>query len=56
MIKGHGNNPYEIKNPIKIDFSSNIAFNNKSAAIFNHIKEEISCLGNYPDPEATELK
>lgn len=45
MIKGHGNNPYEIKTPIKIDFSSNIAFNNKSATIFNHLKRRFPALG-----------
>ena len=56
MIKGHGNNPYETKYRICIDFSSNIAFNSKRELITEHIIEEIGFIHNYPDPEATELR
>ncbi len=56
MINGHGNNIYQYENgKIKIDFSSNIAFNNKANIILEYLQEELSCIKNYPDPNASKL-
>ena len=56
MIKGHGNNIYDYKSKIKIDFSSNIAFNSQSDKVIEHLRERMYLVNNYPDPEALELK
>ncbi len=56
MITGHGNNIYQFgESQIEVDFSSNIAFNNHSAEIYQHLRERIETIGNYPDPEAKRL-
>lgn len=56
MISGHGNNLYHFKQgSIQADFSSNIAFNNKSSQILAYLRGQMDCLQNYPDPEAMEL-
>ncbi len=56
MIVGHGNNIHQFgESKIEADFSSNIAFNNHSAQINQHLCERISSIENYPDPEAREL-
>ncbi len=57
MIQGHGNNLYHYpKEQIRADFSSNIAFNNKSARIMEHLQTQLPLIANYPDPEATQLR
>ncbi len=56
MINGHGNNIYQYdKGQIKIDFSSNVAYNNKSQIIVDYLKNEFDCIKNYPDPNALYL-
>ncbi len=56
MINGHGNNIYQYdRKKIKIDFSSNVAYNNKSDLILEYLKNELDCIKNYPDPNATKL-
>ncbi len=56
MINGHGNNIYQYtKGQIKIDFSSNVAYNNKADIILDYLKNESDCIKNYPDPNATKL-
>ncbi len=56
MINGHGNNLYSFeKGKIKYDFSSNIAFNNKSDDIINHLKATLNSIKNYPHPSAVNL-
>lgn len=55
MIKGHGNNIYEYENLIRHDFSSNVAFNNKSAELVEFLKAKVGSVRNYPDPEAKAL-
>ncbi len=56
MIKGHGNNLYHFdKGAIHADFSSNIAFNNKSQQIIEHLRGQLELIQNYPDPETCEL-
>ncbi|MFI3288690.1 MAG: aminotransferase class I/II-fold pyridoxal phosphate-dependent enzyme [Rikenellaceae bacterium] len=56
MIVGHGNNIYQFGDSrIEVDFSSNIAFNNHSAEIYEHLREGIEAIGDYPDPEAKSL-
>lgn len=56
MITGHGNNIYQFgESQIEVDFSSNIAFNNHSTEIYEHLRERIETIGNYPDPEAIRL-
>ncbi len=56
MINGHGNNIYQFgAKKIEIDFSSNIAFNNRSESIYSYLKGVIDTIGDYPDPEAREL-
>ncbi|MFI3322121.1 MAG: aminotransferase class I/II-fold pyridoxal phosphate-dependent enzyme [Rikenellaceae bacterium] len=56
MINGHGNNIYQYKKgKIKIDFSSNIAFNNHSDTVLGYISNFMSVLKNYPDPNTVKL-
>ncbi len=56
MINGHGNNIYMYDpEAIEFDFSSNIAYNNHSRAILDHLKESVDVVCNYPDPEARRL-
>lgn len=55
MINGHGNNIYEYGNSIKADFSSNIAFNHKSDILIEYLHSKLSCINNYPDPNAKVL-
>ncbi len=51
MINGHGNNLYSYKEGvIKLDFSSNIAFNNKSDLIIEQLRGNLNSIKNYPDP------
>lgn len=50
MIEGHGNDRYRYEGRIKIDFSSNIAYNNHSKLIIEHLKERLHAIENYPDP------
>ncbi len=57
MIHGHGNNLYHFdKGAIRADFSSNIAFNNKSRRIMEHLRDKLELIQNYPDPETRELR
>lgn len=56
MIQGHGNNLYHFgQGAIRADFSSNIAFNNKSEHIMAHLRDKLALIQNYPDPEMREL-
>ncbi len=56
MINGHGNNIYQYdKGQIKIDFSSNVAYNNNSQIIVDYLKSELDCIKNYPDPSTRNL-
>ncbi len=56
MIQGHGNDKYNYGDKIEIDFSSNIAFNNHSEQIIEHLKGSLSSIENYPDPSALALR
>ncbi|MFI3327972.1 MAG: histidinol-phosphate transaminase [Rikenellaceae bacterium] len=56
MINGHGNNIYQYGvGAIEHDFSSNIAFNNLSQPILEHLGRSIDVIRNYPDPQARAL-
>lgn len=55
MINGHGNNLQDYGDKIRIDFSSNIAFNHRAHLIQSHLKECLHLITNYPDPNAKEL-
>ena len=55
MIEGHGNDRYNYGDKIEIDFSSNIAFNNRSELIIDNMKESLGAIQNYPDPKAKVL-
>ncbi len=55
MIEGHGNDRYNYGDRIKIDFSSNIAFNNKSSLIIEYMSKHLAAIKNYPDPSARVL-
>ncbi len=56
MINGHGNNLYHFeRGKIKYDFSSNIAYNNKSGLIISYLKDVLDSVKNYPDPGAISL-
>lgn len=56
MINGHGNNIYNYtEGEVEVDFSSNIAFNNRSNRIIEHLQGSISSIKNYPDPSASVL-
>ena len=56
MIDGHGNDLSLYGDRVRIDFSSNIAFNNHSAAILAHLKGKLPAVLNYPDPKASTLR
>lgn len=55
MIEGHGNDRYKYNDRVRIDFSSNIAFNNHSEAILNYLRDHLRAIQNYPDPRASTL-
>lgn len=55
MIHGHGNNLAAYGTPIRLDFSSNIAFNNHGERINAYLKTQLGSIRNYPDPAATRL-
>lgn len=55
MIDGHGNDRYNYGDQVRIDFSSNIAFNNRATLILHHLAAHLPSVLNYPDPRATVL-
>lgn len=55
MINGHGNNLQDYGDKIKMDFSSNIAFNHLAEHIQSHLKQCVHLITNYPDPMARDL-
>lgn len=57
MIKGHGNDIYQYdKGVVRADFSSNVAFNNRSKEILEYLGDHLDEVCNYPDPMATNLR
>lgn len=56
MLQGHGNDRYNYGGRVKIDFSSNIAFNNHSSKIIEHLKTTLTTIENYPDPMGQVLR
>ena len=55
MIHGHGNNLLAYGKNIRLDFSSNIAFNNHCDSILEYLQNQLPSIKNYPDPAATHL-
>ena len=55
MIHGHGNNLLAYGKNIRLDFSSNIAFNNHCDHILAYLQSQLQSIKNYPDPAATHL-
>lgn len=55
MIHGHGNNLLAYGKTIRLDFSSNIAFNNQCDRILEYAKTQLHSIKNYPDPAAARL-
>lgn len=55
MIEGHGNDRYNYGDRVKIDFSSNIAFNNHSNMVVEYLHGRLFSIKNYPDPTARVL-
>lgn len=55
MILGHGNDIHHLRQELKADFSSNVAYNNHSSRILAHLTAHLNLISNYPDPNATTL-
>jgi threonine-phosphate decarboxylase len=56
MIYGHGNELSRSKRKIIADFSSNVVYGPLSARLEKHLAQVISCISNYPEPDALSLQ
>ncbi|MEA3316921.1 MAG: histidinol-phosphate transaminase [Bacteroidota bacterium] len=55
MIYGHGNELSLYDSEIIADFSSNVSFEPVSPKLIKHLVNEITCINNYPEPDARSL-
>ncbi|MDO4695178.1 histidinol-phosphate transaminase [Porphyromonas sp.] len=55
MIHGHGDDAYKYLNKIIGDFSSNVPYCHHGDQVAEHIKDNLRCIHNYPDPSASKL-
>lgn len=55
MMYGHGNELSLYDSEIIADFSSNVSFEPVSPRLIKHLVHEISCINNYPEPDARSL-
>ncbi|NDV82008.1 threonine-phosphate decarboxylase [Bacteroides sp. 51] len=56
MIKGHGDDIYEYKQPIKSNFSSNVFYGADLSGLNAHLCKCMSSISNYPEPEPYTLE
>ncbi|MCT4613810.1 MAG: histidinol-phosphate aminotransferase family protein [Marinifilaceae bacterium] len=56
MINGHGNELAKYNGKIKIDFSSNIVHSGTNLKIMNHLRDNLSLISNYPEPDSEKLR
>lgn len=56
MMYGHGNELAFYKDKIIADFSSNIVCETISDKLVKHLTKKISCIANYPEPDAVSLQ
>jgi threonine-phosphate decarboxylase len=56
MLYGHGNDKYRYPGRMKADFSSNVWYQPLPAAFYDHLKNAISRLQDYPSPDASGFK
>jgi threonine-phosphate decarboxylase len=55
MIYGHGNELSLYESEIIADFSSNVSFEHAATKLIKYLANEISCINNYPEPNAVSL-
>lgn len=55
MLKGHGDDIYEYKQPIVSNFSSNIYSKQNFLGLQNYLRERINLIHSYPEPNAESL-
>lgn len=55
MVTGHGNDKYQYAVEIRHDFSSNIPNCFSHDGLFAHLKEQLSCICDYPNPSGAPL-
>ena len=56
MLYGHGDDFYNAKNEVKINFSSNVWHGANLEKLKEHLNEEFNSLTRYPEPDAATLK
>ena len=56
MLHGHGNDKYRFGSKIVADFSSNVWFKPLPESFFQHLRNELKSIVDYPHPEAEDLK
>ena len=56
MLYGHGDDFYNAKSEVKINFSSNVWHGANLEKLKEHLNEEFNSLTRYPEPDAATLK
>ena len=56
MIKGHGDDIYTCRQPIKYNFSSNIYAMIDNADLKHYLSCSLDIINNYPEPEPFALE
>ena len=56
MLYGHGDDFYNAKSEVKINFSSNVWHGANLEKLKEHLNEEFDSLTRYPEPDAATLK
>lgn len=56
MISGHGDDIYSYDTPIVSNFSSNVFYGADLSGLHEHLRQCISCISNYPEPEPYSLE
>ena len=56
MLYGHGDDFYNAKGEVKVNFSSNVWHGANLAKLKGHLNEKFDMLTRYPEPDAATLK
>ena len=56
MIKGHGDDIFQYRNGIRMNFSSNVYGNVSHDGLNAYLCSVISCIRSYPEPEPYSLE
>ncbi len=56
MLHGHGNDTLLLKHKVKVDFSSNIWYENVNKGLLHHLQQKLSNICNYPPVDASNLQ